>query len=274
MMGRVTGGRRLLLCVALATGAGGCAHGPQAARAPGGPVPAPVQAAQDALSRAQGGVAESHAPQALQRAQKTVHEAVRAAATADGDVRATDLAYLACRQVQLAESEGARRAALQRAAAMQEALAALQEDSQQDAVQRALAARRAELRGDWERLGTLAGANDEGPWQHEPGLGLVLPLKLGALFDADSTTLTARGTGVLDRVARVLADRPKSGVALAFGSGASPDALARERLVALGAYLRAQGLRTLAQNDDAVPLRPVADADQHQRLYVVVPDAR
>lgn len=272
MTGRITRGRPLLLGAALAMATGACAHKPQEAPRAAA-LPAPVQAAQDALKRAQGGIAESHAPQALKRAQKTVQQAVRAAGAADGDTRATDLAYLACRQVQLAESEGARRAALQRAAAMQEALAALHQSGQEDAVQRALAAQRAELREAWERQGAPAGPQDEGPWQHEPGLGLVLPLKLNALFDADSTTLTARGTAVLDRVARVLADRPRSAVALAFGSGTSPDALARGRLTALGAYLRAQGLRTRAQDDDGVPLRPTADAEQHQRLYVVVPDA-
>ena len=271
MMGCVKRGRLWLWGLALA-GQIACAPKP-APMAQGAKLSAPVQAAQDALQRAQGGVAESHAPQALQRAQKTVEQAVRACQRANGDALATDLAYVACRQVQLAESEGARRAALQRAAAMQEALAAVHESSQQDAVHRALAAQREQLQNAWEREGALTGPKDEGPWQHEPGLGLVLPLKLGALFDADSTTLTARGTEVLERVARVMADRPQTGVALAFGTGASPDALARGRVVALGAYLRAQGLRILAQDDGAVPLRPTADAEHHQRLYVVVPDA-
>lgn len=235
----------------------GCAAPQQPLRLWG--APAPLQDAHEALLRAQASEAQAFAPAEVAQARQTLQEALAAGASCTSDPTfAAQQGYLVRRQAQLAQAIGSARAAQERAMEVQLALTALQEAAASDAWDT----------GEAQLPPSLTGALHQ-PWAWEQDA--VAP-HVDGLFDAGSSTLTARGTAVLEALTRQVVARLTDGplrVRWAVGHPSSGrTALQAGRLAALAAYLRARGVEVA---DGAAGVAPGAGAAAGQPQHPETP---
>lgn len=222
----------------------------------------PVQAAQDALERAHHGPAMVHAPELLKQADATVHRAAAKAAEKGGGPDADDLAYLGRRQVQLAESQSGKAIANLQAGQAYEALQQLQENGNGAEVGQLVYARRP---GSFS-----ATALHEGPWEQQPGLGLVLPLLGDKLFAEHVDTLTPKAYSALDQVAQALAGENQEVGVLPVGQAGIPQRLVAARSQAICAYLMQAGLQVSPMAQVPPGLGPDAGRAENTDLWLIV----